>query len=236
MWDILNEDLYVCVCQPDTYSRPPPPRCSRNLVQADSYLKSLTSFLLTNPTLDVSWLGSDEEVSERWPRLTQLIRKALIGKYRDESAGGRQKRKEKKDELKVTSLRLISALANLLQEKVGKVMADPQDESSFLNILVTFLQKRFASGTQQGKHSAFAHCEALKTLTWILFYTHHPEQTIEFLTLSMHHFTQSEDDGDQNVMAAAMYCWSFLLAMLPDKAIQECFTHEYVKLFLLNQV
>jgi len=213
-----------------------------------AHVRALNEYLSKHPLLDVSFLGTtEEEISNHWALLSDLIRSSLLkdsntqGATNEERKDKRNKKKkqegERNEDLKLECLHLVMLLCNLLAEEVQEVMADEEDDHSFLNVLSRLLRKGFIpeeigkdeDENLEGHHSPRLHGEVLKSFAWLLFYADEQTQIVEFLQSSQQYFVFNKDIAEDiyskniEVMDAALQCWAFLLTSLNDDRIHDLF-------------
>jgi len=215
-----------------------------------AHIRALNEYLSKHPSSDVSFLGTtEEEISNHWALLSDLIRSSLLkdfntqGGSNEERKDKRNKKKkqegERNEDLMEECLHLVMLLCNLLAEEVQEVMADEDNDHSFLNVLSRLLRKGFIQAVEgrkdeddnpEGHHSPRLHGEVLKTFAWMLFYADVQAQIVEFLQSSQQYFVFNKDIAEDiysknmEVMAAALQCWAFLLATISDDHIHDLFT------------
>ena len=142
-----------------------------------SYVKSLTAYILSKPSLGLEFFGDTYvQIDERWDILTQFIKRTIMKPTHEEPAKNKQITKEAKEgeELAEACLHLVIALCNVLVDDVSEIMANEEDPNSYLSLLIHYLRlgcyDSSAETDDVAHHSVALHGEALKSLTWLLFF------------------------------------------------------------------
>ena len=221
-----------------------------------SHVKSLTAYILSKPSLGVELFGdTDEQIDERWDILTQFIKRTIMKPTHEEPAKNKPITKEAKEgeELAEACLHLVIALCNVLVDDVSEIMANEEDPNSYLSILIHYLRlgcyDSSAETDDVAHHSVALHVEALKSLTWLLFFrwdfsilkylfvsllaiSDISSQTVDFLGACSKYFKRNEEAGedfsakDTTLMNGALQCWVFLLSTLDDETIHHLVDYE----------